>query len=305
MKTAAAPALPPVFRGGQGILLLFGLFLVGLFATSLIAAAYTDASAPSRAAVMATSAIQGVLAFCLPAILAVKLAGFHPGSFLKLDGELTARAIFGILVLYIVALPALNWIVDWNAHIHLPESMAGLEQTLRTWEEANGKAGELLLSSTSFGGMLMGVLVVGILTGFCEEIFFRGALQRLLGVCGMRPFLAISLTALVFSILHFQFFGFVPRLLLGAFFGFLLFRSQSLWTAACAHAVNNSMVVVSSWLVNTGMISSTPDSVGLPDSGFPWLAAGSAIATVLLLYFFSSMFLDPISKPASGNGKEI
>ena len=46
MKTAT-PALPPVIRGGQGILLLFGLFLVGLFATSLIAAAYTDASVPS------------------------------------------------------------------------------------------------------------------------------------------------------------------------------------------------------------------------------------------------------------------
>ncbi len=304
MKTAA-PALPPVIRGGQGILLLFGLFLVGLFATSLIAAAYTDASAPSRGAVMATSAIQGVLAFCVPAILAVKLAGFHPGHFLKLDGNLTARAIFGILVLYIVSLPTLNWIVDWNAHIHLPESMARLEQTLRTWEEANGKAGELLLSSTSFGGMVMAVLVVGILTGFCEEIFFRGALQRLLGSCGLRPFWAVTLAALVFSILHFQFFGFVPRLLLGALFGFLLFRSQSLWTAVCAHALNNSMVVVSSWLVNTGMISATPDSVGLPDSGFPWLAAGSAIATVLLLYFFSSMFLDPISETSSGNGKEI
>lgn len=304
MKTAAT-VLPPVIRGGQGILLLFGLFLVGLFATSLIAAAYTDASAPSRAAVMATSAIQGILAFCVPAALAVKLAGFHPGSFLKLDVSLTGRAIFGILALYIVALPALNWIVDWNSHIHLPESMSSLEHTLRTWEEANGKAGELLLSSTSLGGMAMAVLVVGLLTGFCEEIFFRGAFQRLLAICGLRPFWAVTLAALVFSILHFQFFGFVPRLLLGALFGFLLFRSQSLWTAVCAHAVNNSMVVVSSWLVNNGMISATPDTVGLPDSGFPWLAAGSAIATVLLLYFFSSMFLDPISKPASGDGKEI
>lgn len=304
MKTAV-PVLPSAIRGGQGILLLFGLFLVGLFATSLIAAAYTEASAPSRAAVMATSAIQSVLAFCVPAILAVKLAGFHPGRFLKLDGNLTARAIFGIMALYIVSLPALNWIVDWNAHIRLPESMATLEVTLRSWEETNGKAGELLLSSTSVMGMVMAVLVVGILTGFCEEIFFRGALQRLLGVCGLRPFWAVTLAALVFSILHFQFFGFVPRLLLGALFGFLLFRSQSLWTAVCAHALNNSMVVVSSWLVNTGMISATPDSVGLPDSGFPWLAAGSAIATVLLLYFFSSMFLDPISETSSGNGKEI
>lgn len=303
MKTSS-PILPPAIRGGQGILLLFGLFLVGLFATSLLSVAYTDTAAPSRAAVMTTSAIQGILAFCLPSILAVRLAGFHPSSFLKLDGSLTLRAVVGVIAIYVVALPALNWIVDWNAGIHLPESMSQLENTFRGWEETNGKAGELILSSTSVGGLVAGVLIVGVLTGFCEEIFFRGALQRLLGVCGMRPLWAIALAAVVFSILHFQFFGFVPRLLLGAFFGFLLFRSSSLWTAACAHAVNNSIVVVSSWLVNTGTISDAPDTLGVPESGFPWLAACSAIATILLLYFFCDMFLDPI-KNTPGNGEEI
>ncbi len=78
-------------------------------------------------------------------------------------------------------------------------------------------------------------------------IFFRGALQRIMATGGVSAHAAIWIAAFVFSAFHMQFFGFLPRLLIGAFFGYLLWWSGSLWLPVCAHALNNTMALVLEW----------------------------------------------------------
>ena len=144
---------------------------------------------------------------------------------------------------------------------------------------------EVLLGGTSYGDLIVGLLIVAVLAGFSEEIFFRGALQRLIMSGPLNHHLAIWLTAFIFSAFHMQFFGFFPRLVLGGYFGYLLYWSRSLWLPVIIHALNNGLVVYFSWKERgvEGEVASSFDGFGV-DS--PWLILVSVVltaATVVLL----------------------
>ena len=100
-----------------------------------------------------------------------------------------------------------------------------------------------LMGTDTIGSIIMSILIIGLLAGFSEN-FFRGALQRLLSTAGRNIHVAVWLTAFIFSAVHMQFYGFVPRMLLGAMFGYMAVWSGSLWIAVIAHATNNSLVVI-------------------------------------------------------------
>ncbi|MDE6269714.1 MAG: CPBP family intramembrane metalloprotease, partial [Muribaculaceae bacterium] len=126
------------------------------------------------------------------------------------------------------------------------------------------------------------ILIIGVAAGVSEELFFRGALQRLLSTGGMSTHAAVWTAAVVFSAMHLQFFGFVPRMLLGAYFGYLLVWSRSIWLPAAAHALNNTVYVIMQWYyLRNGEPDVTIDNVGL-GSTWPW-AIVSLAATILLI----------------------
>jgi membrane protease YdiL (CAAX protease family) len=91
--------------------------------------------------------------------------------------------------------------------------------------------------------------------------------------------------------MHFQFFGFIPRMLLGALFGYLYYWTGSLWVSAFAHALNNSMAVITAWLDNNGYMSCDLDSIGVATGSFPYMALISLMVTVLLLVNHKRLFL--------------
>lgn len=187
-----------------------------------------------------------------------------------------------------LALPFMNQLIEWNASMHLPQWASGLEETLRSWENSNQDITTRILDFKNAGGMLATVAVVGIATGFSEELFFRGALQGVFIHGGVSKGTAIWVAALIFSAIHFQFFGFVPRLLMGAMFGYLFYWSGSIWLPAFAHALNNSVVVIFSGI---GAFSTGVDSIGVSVGGeFPWAAIASGAATFLFLLRFRKYF---------------
>lgn len=285
---------PSALAGLKGIMILFGGFFILLAVSGFIGSVLGSFENSGRQTLLVTSAIQGVLAFWLPSWIAGKFMSDTPSGFLCLDKAPGWRALCGVVLVYLLGLPAINQIISWNEGMHLPESMSTLEQTLRQWEESNGSVAEKLLSTNTVGGLISGLLIIGLLTGFCEEVFFRGALQRMLGICGLSPVVSIWVAAFIFSAIHFQFFGFVPRLLLGAFFGFLLFRNLSLWTSVTAHALNNSIVVVSTWLNTRGIATFDAGSIGVTENGdFPVAALASTVAIALFMIFFNKYFFSP------------
>ncbi|MDE5813952.1 MAG: CPBP family intramembrane metalloprotease, partial [Muribaculaceae bacterium] len=202
----------------QGVLTLFGLMICGLFVTNIIGLLPLEGDAHQWLIFSG----QNIFAFILPPLLIWKMQ-FKTSPLNSMGGEdaPTWRWFLIMLLIYFAAMPALNQIVFWNQEVHLPESMSGFEDWCRRMEKLAEDQTSGLLDSTDISTTVMNIFVIGVLTGIGEEFFFRGGLQRILTYCKVNHHVAIWTTAIVFSALHFQFFGFVPRVLLGALFGYL------------------------------------------------------------------------------------
>ena len=225
--------------------------------------------------------IQDVFVFIIPAMAAMALCFRRPLRQMGLFSAPSWRALAVVVTVWAVSLPAMNWIVEWNKGWWLP----GWLEWMREAEEQAAQMTERLLSFNTVDALLATLFVVAFMAGLSEEIFFRGAMQRMLTVDSRRPWLMVWVVAAVFSAIHFQFLGFVPRMLLGAWFGYLMLWTRSLWVPIAAHTLNNATVVVASYLGNIGLIDSDAvDRLGIPDSGFPWLAAASAVATAVMVF---------------------
>lgn len=262
--------------------LVLGLFIVALSVSLLNAIPGLD----KVPALWISTIVQDLFVFILPAVMLGLLVAGRPMRFLGLSKAPSLLGALGIIVILVAATPALNWTVEWNASMTLPDSLKPLEDWMRMQEEAAQRTTDALMSSTSIWGLLATVATVGIVTGLGEETFFRGALQRVFKEGMRNKHLAVWIVAFVFSTLHFQFYGFVPRMLLGAIFGYAYLWSGSLWVPAIAHAYNNSSVVVMTWLQKAGMASAEASEVG---ASSPWLAVSSAVLAIVLMLVYRKL----------------
>lgn len=213
--------------------------VVGSIAVGLLSLGSASAGRMRIAAV-----VQDVIMFIIPAIATAVMITRRPADFICARRMPGAVPLLLICVIAICSIPAMNAVVRWNENLTLPSSMQPMMDWMRGMEDAAKAYTELLIGTSGTGSLIIAILIVALLAGFSEEIFFRGALQRLLSTSGMNPHGAIWLAAVIFSAVHMQFFGFVPRLILGAYFGYLLLWSRSLWLPVAAHALNNTLAVV-------------------------------------------------------------
>lgn len=228
--------------------------------------------------------MQDVLAFIIPAIAAMAIFYRRPLHAMCLDRAPSWTAIAVVVAFYILSLPAMNWVVSFNESLSLPESMSGIEQLMRSLEDAAAETTKTLLDIHTVWELVPCVLVVGLMAGLSEEMLFRGAMLRTMQDSRLGTHAVVWIVAIVFSAIHMQFFGFIPRMLLGAWLGYLLVWTRSLWVPIIAHTLNNSTVVVMSYLTNKGIVAEDfGDHLGLPaEGGFPWLAILSVVASVAL-----------------------
>ena len=102
---------------------------------------------------------------------------------------------------------------------------------------------EYITQFDSTGQFLLGIIVIAVLPAVGEELLFRGCIQNQLFNITRNTHLAIWITAFFFSAIHVQFLGFVPRMLLGALFGYLYFWSGNLLVPMLAHFFNNGLQI--------------------------------------------------------------
>ncbi|MDE6742052.1 MAG: CPBP family intramembrane metalloprotease, partial [Muribaculaceae bacterium] len=266
----------------QFVLVLLGLDLCGLFLTTSL----NLLPLQGRSMQWTIFAGQNILAFILPAMLMWKIC-FKTSPIKALEAErVPSWSMIGIaLLLYFAGMPLLNQMVYWNQEMKLPEFLSSFEEWSRNMEKLAEEQTNGLLNTSDFSSTTMNILVIGVLTGIGEEFFFRGAFQRGLSWCGVNPHIAIWTAAIVFSAVHFQFYGFVPRMLLGALFGYLYWWSGNIWVNSFTHALNNSLVIISTWCINKGLLSEEFDMLGVSDGGFPTAAIVSAIAVTSIIYY--------------------
>lgn len=216
--------------------------IIGSFVMALVMGDGTQAGRMRIAIV-----VQDILMFILPALLTAVFITSRPAELLGVTRRFPPSALLLVFMIMVVSAPAMNMLISFNQSLTLPESLRPIEEWMRHSEESAAHSLSLVTGGTSVGSLIISILIVGILAGFSEEIFFRGALQRIMATGGVSAHAAIWIAAFVFSAFHMQFFGFLPRLLLGAFFGYLLWWSGSLWLPVCAHALNNTMALLLEW----------------------------------------------------------
>lgn len=174
-------------------------------------------------------------------------------------------------------------LVYWNAQLDLPEFMSEVEIWMNQMETQLMELTKFLTDFQSIWELLAGILVIGILAGIGEELFFRGLIQPKFQGYFKSAHWGIWITAIVFSAIHFQFYGFLPRVFLGALFGYMYHYSGSLFYPVLAHILNNTVTVLMVYLSNNGYFEfdlESTDSVSYPAG-----LLGILVLVIGFLYF--------------------
>ncbi len=233
--------------------------------------------------------LQGITAigvFLIPGLVFSYYWDFDtPFAPLGLQHKTPWLTYIAVLVLVIGSIPLIYTVYGWNQSIQLPAAWAELEAQLRASEAQAEKTIGLLMQRSDLTAFLINIGILVLLPAVGEEIIFRGILQRSFYQASRNPHIAIWLTAIVFSAIHMQWFGFLPRMLLGAFFGYLVFWTGSLLPAIFGHFVNNGMAVLGEYSMRNGWVSFDEEQL----SALPiWMVIASVLLTTLGLYWLQS-----------------
>jgi len=183
----------------------------------------------------------------------------EPIDYLKATTKIPALLFLMVFVIMFFSAPVMEWLVNINQQMKFPHFLQGLYDWMRRSEDQALKETQLLLQMKSIGAMLFDLLVIGLLTAIAEEFLFRGAVQTIFTRWTNNKHWGIWIAAILFSAFHMQFFGFLPRLMLGVLFGYFVTWSGSIWTSVWAHFINNGTAVVVTYLYQQKITHLNPD----------------------------------------------
>jgi uncharacterized protein len=152
------------------------------------------------------------------------------------------------------AFPVIELLSNINHLIPLPSWLKWMDNS-----EENEKIMAAMIDMKSIGDMIYDVLFIGLLTAVAEEFAFRGCLQTIFLRWTKNIHVAVWVTAIIFSAFHMEYFGFLPRVFLGAMFGYFVAWSGSIWTSVWGHFLNNGTIVVLTYLYESKHSKISPD----------------------------------------------
>ena len=185
--------------------------------------------------------LQFLSLYIIPVFLFARLCDSKPSDYLGLRSTHLLYFILGVAVL-LIALPFVDLTGTFNNSL-IPES-TGLGKWMKSMEESTGKQIAFMLKGQSINDLIINLIFVAAFAGIGEELFFRGVLQRLLIKGFKSPWLGIIIAAFLFSAIHLQFYGFIPRFILGILLGLIYWYSGSLWPAIIAHFAYDALAVI-------------------------------------------------------------
>lgn len=202
-------------------------------------------------------------------------------------------------VMVIALMPVNNFLSHWNQNIVFPKALAGLEQILRSMEKSAEELTRVFMEMRSWGGYFFNIFLIALLPAVGEELTFRGVIQPLFIRWTRNAHAGIIITGAIFSFFHFQFFGFVPRWVLGIIFGYLFYWSRTLWVPMAAHFINNALAVTAYWLAGSEQVEREYDSIGVKDA---YLLAGIIVLGVSLWWFYRNRKRPDPDRETVGSG---
>lgn len=225
-----------------------------------------------------------ILLILIPTILLTRFQGASARDTLRLrrtGPREILLAIVGVLSLQ----QLLQVYMTLQDQIPIPTAIRPFVESIRQAIEETYKE---LASSHSIPELFYVLLVVALVPAFCEELLFRGLVQKNFER-GLKGWWGIILPGIIFGAYHFNPFSFLPLVVLGIYLGFLVFRSDSILTSIVAHFANNLFAVVSIFFNSDEGILFHGGSSGLSVSAISWTVAGFGAIFVLSTYAFARL----------------
>jgi membrane protease YdiL (CAAX protease family) len=185
--------------------------------------------------------VQFISLFVIPVFLCAWLYSTNTQYYLGLNGPHNKiYIIVGIAVMFL-SIPLISFLGELNKQIPFP---SGINSWMKKGEESAAKTLEGLLSRHTIKDLISNIICIAGLAAVGEELLFRGMAQRLLIKMFKSPWAGIIIAALLFSAIHMQFYGFIPRFVLGVLLGAMYWYSGSLWVAMLGHFIYDAFFVV-------------------------------------------------------------
>jgi membrane protease YdiL (CAAX protease family) len=273
-----------IFYAILGLIVCFVLAFIVLFAmygTELISnpAILITPDLKYRPAIQVLLFAQSVGLFLIPPVLLAITEGKKVNVFygLKFPGVKLIALVFVIMIL---SAPLMEWTTVVNQNMKLPYFLKDLEEWMRRSEDSLMETTMLLLKMSTVWELVLNIFLIALVAAVSEELMFRGAIQRIFNRIFNNQHVAIWFSAFVFSAIHMQFYGFLPRFLLGAGFGYLYLWSGSLWYSILAHFLNNAFAVCQAYYMQKHNLPLDTENV----SYFAWY--GYVISFALSIFAF-------------------
>ncbi len=200
--------------------------------------------------------------FILPPIAYAFLINKQPFQELGYSSLKSVRVLLaGVAIMYF-GLPLIHFLSELNLQIKLSDSFSALESWMLLKEEEAALLSERFLSVDTVSGLLINLFMIALLPALGEEMVFRGILQPLFVRLAKNVHLGIFIAALLFGVMHLQFYGLLPRVMLGLFLGYFYYYSGSLWVPVLMHFLNNGTAVVVYYLHHNGFIEVEMENFG-------------------------------------------
>ena len=239
-----------------GYLATLGLLMAGGVGLNSVLTDLAQVSEQHTGALLGGNAIGLLLGL---GAFAVLLAGLHSSrrwAFLRLR-KTSGRAMLWAILGLVTLMPAIMWAGKLNELLPMPDFMHAMEKEQM----------ELLLFVLSGdGSVILNLVMVAVAPALCEEIFFRGLVQRNLE----RAFGAVGglvVTGVVFGLFHLRLSQALPLIILGIYLAYLTWRTGSLWVPIVVHFVNNAVIVAAAEIGNEQM---GRDIAALDATVIPW-----------------------------------
>lgn len=269
----------------ERLFILLALIIIGLILGTVIGFAYvfiTKSNPQDLNALRFMQISSQLFTFVFPPIAYAFLVKEKPVNALGLKNAKILWFLIGTAMIFAI-MPLNSILAEWNAGLKLPESLSALEQMIKDMQESASAMIEKFVSVDTIGGLMLNLFMIAGLAAIGEELLFRSIIQTsLIKIC-KNAHVGILIASAIFSFIHLEFYGFVPRLILGMLLGYMFYFSGSIWIPMLMHFLNNGTVVLIYFLNNKGITNIDVDTFG--QTSIPILIV--SIVVMIALFLFS------------------
>jgi len=236
--------------------------------------------------------------FLLPSVLFLMIYLKRESEIDLFRGQVKTTELLMVFILAFMATYVTTWTGNINSKLVFPQGFTGIEEWMKEKESRAAEITGSLMKTPDLYTYILNLFIMALIPAISEELIFRGVVQQVIRKLLHSGHLAVWITAFIFSAIHLQFYGFLPRLILGLIFGYIFIWTGNIIVPIAAHFFNNFIAVTFSFIYGWDKITdaiSGDSAVKIADIPFIQILTGG----IVLFYFWKN------NRKIQGSSKSI